>query len=59
MQFGISIVSLISQEAIDSVLSDIPFVASYQDDILIGAPSKKLHELSLQAVKERLVAHHF
>ena len=59
MQFGISVAPLIFQEAIDSVLSDISYIASYQDDILIGTPTKKLHDLSLQAVKERLIAHHF
>ena len=42
---------LIFQEATDLVLYDVPYVTSYQDNILIGAPSKKLHDLSLQEVK--------
>ena len=59
MQFGISAAPLIFQEAIDTVLRDIPHVAAYQDDIIIGAPSRDIHDVTLRKVRERLVAHHF
>ena len=59
MQFGISAAPLIFQEAIDSVLRDIPYVCAYQDDILIGAPTKNIHDDTLRKVKERLTDNNF
>ena len=59
MQFGISTAPLIFQETIDSVLRDIPYIGAYQDDILIGAPTKEIHDQTLQMVKAHLSAHHF
>ena len=41
MQFGISGAPLIFQEAIDQALYGIPYVSAYQDDTLIGAPTKR------------------
>ena len=59
MQFGISAAPLIFQEAIDSVLRDIPYICAYQDDILIGAPTKNVHDDTLRKVKERLTDNNF
>ena len=59
MQFGISAAPLIFQEAIDQVLYGIPYVSAYQDDILIGAPTKELHDTSLHTVKEKLATYGF
>ena len=59
MQFGISATPLIFQEAIDSVLRDIPYICAYQDDILISAPTKNIHDNTLRKVKERLTDNNF
>ena len=59
MQFGISATPLIFQEAINSVLRDIPYVCAYQDDVLISAPTKNIHDDTLQKVKERLTDNNF
>lgn len=59
LQFGISAAPLIFQEAMDKVLKDVPYVAAYQDDIIIGAPTQKKHDEILQLVKSRLSSHNF
>ena len=59
MQFGISAAPLIFQEAIDTVLKDIPYTSTYQDDILIGTPTHELHDEILQRVKMRLENYNF
>ena len=59
LQFGISAAPLIFQEAMDKVLENIPYVCAYQDDILIGAPTKEIHDSTLRVVKNRLAAHNF
>ena len=51
MQFSISAAPLIFQEAINSVLRNIPYVCAYQDDILIGAPTKNIHDDTLQKIQ--------
>ena len=53
MQFGISATPLIFQEAINSVLRDIPYVCAYQDDNLIGAPKTSTTTLKSQGATHR------
>jgi len=59
LQFIISAAPLIFQEVIERVLRDIPNVAAYQDDIIIGCPTKEEHDRCLDMVKRRLAQHHF
>ena len=59
LQFGISAAPLIFQEIIDKVLYDIPCVAAYQHDIIIGAPTQKQYDEALRLVKLRLELHGF
>ena len=59
LQFSISAAPLIFQEIIDKVLCNIPYVAAYQDDIVIGAPTQKQHDKALMLVKLRLQLHGF
>ncbi|PAA64507.1 hypothetical protein BOX15_Mlig000968g3 [Macrostomum lignano] len=56
LQFGISAAPLIFQEIMDEVLRDVPFTASYQDDIIIGTPedSAEKHMQLVRQVKDRL-----
>ena len=38
----------------DKALDGIPHVATYQDDIILGAPNQHVHDQVLKSVKERL-----
>lgn len=55
LQFGISAAPLIFQEIIDTyILKGIARTAAYQDDIIIGATSKKEHDEILSLVLRKL-----
>lgn len=54
LQFGISAAPLIFHEIMDKVLAGIPNVASYKDDILLAASTRKIHDKALQCLRARL-----
>ena len=55
--FGIASAPAIFQRAIESILSDIPNVLVYQDDILVTGKNRDEHKASLSEVLERLQNH--
>ena len=59
LQFGVSAAPLIFQEIMDKILNGISNVATYQDDIIIGAPDKNTHDHVLKLVEQRLQKFNF
>ena len=54
LPFGISACPRVFQEFMDQVLQDVPGARAYQDDILIGGPTKAEHDKRLCLVQQRL-----
>ena len=54
LPFGIPVAPLIFQKFMDSILSDIPSMAWYQDDIVLGSADRADHLQRLRAVLTRL-----
>jgi len=54
MPFGISVASQIFQSTIADVLKDLDGVVCYQDDVLIHAATRDLHEQRVNAVLDRI-----
>lgn len=54
LPFGVSSSAAIFQRTIDTLLSDIPKVATYIDDILVGGKTQEEHDEMLHKVLQRL-----